>query len=266
MSEAQRDVRLQEIAAWENQFFLAKTNERAPYEQWLEQVTKQLDEEKKQRFFAYLDDVVFRLHAAVMHSKAFDEAHRRIVQTARIFEPTIREIDDFKKLPLETADFIAEQMMAKQRLLAFGQGSLTGVGGLFFLALDLPVLAAIQLQSLQQLALIYGFDPRRAEETEAILKIFHLATLPKRDQRRYWDMLWNDLNRNDFSGFAEQSLEWLLKQIAKSLAITFLRKKLIQGVPLLGIAVGAGMNYRFAKEGIELGQRFYQKRKLLNEN
>jgi hypothetical protein len=45
-----------------------------------------------------------------------------------------------------------------------------------------------------------------------------------------------------------------------------LRKKLIQGMPLFGMAIGAASNYFLAKQVSEIAHNFYQKRFLLEKN
>ncbi len=51
-----------------------------------------------------------------------------------IFDSNLSTIEDLRQLSLEQLDYLAEQLMAKQRLLALGQGGLTGMGGVFLLA------------------------------------------------------------------------------------------------------------------------------------
>ena len=43
-------------------------------------------------------------------------------------------------------------------------------------------------------------------------------------------------------------IEQLLKQGMKGLAIVFLRKKVIQGIPFISMAIGAGTNYQLYKK------------------
>ncbi len=272
MSNDKVEQRLGEIISWEDHFFLSETNDMTTsYHYWYDRVLSSVDRKQKKKWLEKMDDLLFHLHAWYGQSRSYDETSQRIIQYARIFDEQVDGIADLRHLPLDKADYLAEQFMAKQRLLAFGQGGLTGMGGIFLLAADLPALALIQLRSLQQLALVYGYDPRRPDEMMYLLKLFHIATLPRPFQREAWEELFTKLEGETdgifFYGeeeiFQDQAFELLLKQIAKSLAITVLRKKLIQGVPLVGMVFGAGMNYRFSQQVIEIGQHFYKKRRLL---
>ncbi|MFC0557936.1 EcsC family protein [Halalkalibacter alkalisediminis] len=265
--------RWNEIKEWEETFFSYDTTDLAgTYNKWNERLFQQLGNNRKQKWLEKMDACLIHLHAWLQNSRSYEETKKRVISHARIFDSHITSIEELQSLPLEQLDYLAEQLMAKQRLLALGQGGLTGMGGTFLLLADLPALAVIQLRSLQHLALVYGYDVRRPIEMVNMLKLFYVATVPKSYQAAEWDKLVQEVEQQDldhvfYQGddaiFQESSLEQLTNQLAKSFVITMLRKKMIQGVPIVGMAVGAGMNYRFSQQVIEIGQRFYQKRRLL---
>lgn len=264
------EKRLLDIEKWEKAFFHVEKNEwQSSYFDWYEKVMKQLNDRQKKKVYDKIDKFLFRFQSSYVHSKTFDDWTKRVIQSARFLNKNVYTIDDLQTLPLEGADFLAEQFMAKQRLLSLGQGGVTGLGGVLFLASDLPALLFIQIQSLQKLALLYGYDPRQPDEMLNTLKLLHIATLPKQYQRPFWEELCNEafLSNNIGYGeieiFDEPSSQWIIKQIAKCFVISMLRKKVVQGIPFLGIVISAGINYQFSKQVIEIGQRFYQKRRLL---
>ncbi|WP_332634424.1 EcsC family protein [Halalkalibacter flavus] len=271
----QLQIRLHEINEWEEAFFSYEaTDFKTTYSRWTEQVFDQLSEKTKERWLTAMDTCLLHLQAWLHHSRSYEEAKRRVISHARTFDPTISTIDDLQSLPLEQLDYLADQLMAKQRLLALGQGGLTGMGGAFLLLSDLPALAVIQLRSLQHLALVYGYDVRRPVELMNMLKLFYVATIPKSYQANEWDKLLSEVENQErdhvfYSGddaiMQDAIFEQLTKQLVKSFVITMLKKKLIQGVPLVGMAVGAGLNYRFSQQVIDVGQHFYQKRRLIEE-
>lgn len=268
-----REKRLDEMKRWEEEYFIQEASDIAKsYQIWSERIFNQLGDARKRKWLSKMDDCLFHLQAWYQDSRSYEDTHRRIIQYARIFDASMTTIDDLHQLPLEQLDYLAEQLMAKQRMIAFGQGGLTGMGGAFLLAVDLPAMALIQLRSLQQLALVYGYDTRRPAEMMYILKLFHVATLPKSYQAAEWDKLFVEMEgqlgddifyQGEDSIFQDKWMEQLMKQLAKSFMITMLRKKVIQGMPLIGMAAGAGLNYRFSQQVIEIGQHFYQKRRLL---
>ncbi|MCM3759648.1 EcsC family protein [Alkalihalobacillus oceani] len=274
MTDGQLEMRWQEIKDWEETYFSAESSDFAKsYHKWTELLINQLGEKRKQKWLTKVDDCLFHLQAWSQHSRSHEENRRRIIQYARIFDATVSSIADLQQLSLEQLDYLAEQLMAKQRLLALGQGGLTGMGGIFLLSVDLPAMALIQLRSLQQLAEVYGFDSRKPVEMVYLLKLLYVATLPKSYQKAEWDKLLTEVGeqaddvfyQGDDSIFQKKWLDQLLAQVAKSFMIAMLRKKTVQGVPLVGMAVGAGLNYRFTQQVIEVGQRFYQIRRLLQQ-
>ncbi|WP_368503555.1 EcsC family protein [Alkalihalophilus sp. As8PL] len=274
--EVRDQQRLQTILEWEDTYFTHEaTDVEYSYLKWSDKLVEQLGNTRKQKVLMQLDHVFIHMHAYLQNTRSHEETKKRILQYARVFEPTINELEDLRYLPIEQLDYMTEQLMAKQRLLSLGQGGLTGMGGMFLLAADLPAAIAINLRSVQQIATIYGFDLKRPIEMVVALKLLHLATLPKAFQAHEWDKLWNDVNEHQvddvfYAGKEDiiepEWLQHLIRQLAKSFVITMLRKRMIQGLPLVGMAFGAGMNYRLSQQVIELAHKFYQKRLLIDRN
>ncbi|MBX4341126.1 EcsC family protein, partial [Mycobacterium tuberculosis] len=55
------------------------------------------------------------------------------------------------------------------------------------------------------------------------------------------------------------------QQAMKMMAILLLRKKLTQGLPIFGMALGAFMNYQQSRKITEIAHKFYQKRYLFEK-
>jgi hypothetical protein len=265
-----------EIERWEDAFFAHETTDlEKSYQNWIDKSFAQLGEEKQQQLLEKVDAVLFQLHAVLQNSRSLDDFRERTLLHAKVFQSDIETIEEMKELSVNELRFLAEQHMAKQRLLALGQGGLAGMGGALLLALDLPALMALQLRSLQQLALTYGYEVKHPLEMMLILKLFHVATLPKAYQEPAWYGLFREIERTDeytphFYGSGQQIIaspwtQQLIRQIGKSVVISMLKKKTIQGVPLIGMAFGAGINYRNTRQVLEIGHRFYQKRLLLEK-
>ena len=123
------------------------------------------------------------------------------------------------------------------------------------------------------IGLSFGHEMNHPYEMMLSLRVFHAATLPKRMQKKAWDELIKEI-KNDrhpyvFEGVDELTDEsWLeqpLKQVFKSLFIMMFRKKVIQGLPLVSMGVGAVVNYRLTRRVSEFALRFYQYRYLLEQ-
>ncbi|WP_236611065.1 EcsC family protein [Halalkalibacterium ligniniphilum] len=277
MKMAKQDERLwTEIEMWEERFFDHEaTDLERTYQRWLEQTFAALGETTQQTVLEKIDTVMFHMLAAMQNSRSIEELSRRILNHGKVFDVQIETLNDMKNLRIEQLHFIAEQQMAKQRLLSFGQGGLTGMGGAFLLAVDVPSMVAINLRSIQQLALTYGYELKQPYEMMLILKLFHVATVPKAYQADNWDKLIEGVKGENVDDpfyygsseviFEREWVQQLLRQIAKGFVISMLRKKMIQGVPLVGMVFGARMNYQFSQQVINIAHRFYQKRHLLEK-
>ncbi|KGA95603.1 hypothetical protein AJ85_20340 [Alkalihalobacillus alcalophilus ATCC 27647 = CGMCC 1.3604] len=225
------------------------------------------------KYLRQLDSIFIQLQSFIQNNQSEKELVQKIFRYARLFNPEIEHVEDMQTLSIDQLHYLSEQFMAKQRLLSVGQGSVTGLGGFVLLSIDLPLLAAIHLRTIQQLATIYGYDTKKPLEQVIALKVYYLSTLPRPYQQEVWDALFEEITYYDeehifFEGedkvFEAAWFGQLIRQVGKNILISTLRKKWIQGVPLLGVAVGAGMNYQLTKQVTDVAEHFYQKRLLLS--
>ncbi|WP_280769918.1 EcsC family protein [Salipaludibacillus daqingensis] len=269
LTERERQVS-EEISKWElAQFASQGTDFSMTYQKWMNQAIQQLDPILKKRILSILDQTLFHIQASLQQSTFEQRSIENIFVEARIFRYDIDEIADLKKLSIDQVRFIARKHLAKQRVVALGQGGIAGGGGMLMYLSDLPLMLAINLRTVQLLAMIYGNDMRRPYEMMLALKVFHASSLPKHLQGAAWQELLEENHHVQEEAFFYEGEEnviaqsWIqqpLKQILKLLMLRFARKKLIQGIPIAGIAIGAGMNYRFACEVSDVSHMFYQKR------
>ncbi|PSL44568.1 EcsC family protein [Salsuginibacillus halophilus] len=262
--------RWQEIEKWENTHFtydatdLEVTSHRA-----LEKGFYNLPESQRRRALMFVDKFLFYAQSLTLNSKYHDEAEDRLIRMGQVFDDEIQSIEDFHQLQLPQLNYLLSTQLAKQRLVSLGQGGATGFGGPLLLASDLPMLLLINLRTVQLTAMTYGYDLRYPNEMMTALQVFHTASLPKRMQKAYWDQLPLHQDENGSSPYFYDGEEevvdatWLLqplRHIAKAVVLQNFRKKLLQGVPVLGIAFGAAVNYQFAREVSEVAKRYYEKR------
>lgn len=265
-----------EVERWEQTFFEHDpTDFEMMYQKWLNVSLDQMGKEKRSKVLETIDNFLFHLHAMIQNSRFHEEARERILEQAKVFDAEIEDVHDIRQLSIEKLNFMAKQQMAKQRLLSLGQGGVAGMGGIVLLGIDLPAMIAMNMRAIQLIALSYGYDVKRPSEMMIALKVFHVASLPKDLQGGAWDALWDEVQTADndewfYTGNEEiADISWIqqpLRQLVKAMVIMLLRKKLIQGVPLIGMAFGATMNYQFSRQVTEVAQRFYQKRLLLERN
>ncbi|BBP87258.1 hypothetical protein BsIDN1_08760 [Bacillus safensis] len=62
-------------------------------------------------------------------------------------------------------DAISEHMGKNRTNLATVQGATTGVGGMFTLAADIPAVLGLSLKTLQDIAVTYGYDPKKTKRS-----------------------------------------------------------------------------------------------------
>ncbi|PLS14842.1 ABC transporter substrate-binding protein [Bacillus sp. M6-12] len=263
-----------EISGWEEKLFQYEpTDLEILYEKWLEQTFLLLPEEIRAQFFAKLDSWLFHLHAMVQSSQIQLDARERLLSSARVFSPEVISIDDMRELSIDQLKYIADQQIARHRLYSFAQGGISGTGGVVLLGSDIPAMTVINLRAVQLVAMTYGVEVNTPFEMTMALKVFRAGAMPRRLQGYGWEELIQETNKADDYYFYEGKEEltdasWLeqpLKQILKAAAITILRKKLFQGVPLLSVAIGAGSNYRMTRGITEFAHKYYQYRYLLKK-
>ncbi|NSL51295.1 EcsC family protein [Calidifontibacillus erzurumensis] len=266
----------QDIASWERTLFeyIPSDIERT-IDKWVEASFNKLDENIKEQFFKNLDQWLFHLHAFIQGSDSQIQAKEHLLKSARVLDESIKKISDMKRLTIDQLSYLADQQIAKYRIYSLMQGGLAGTGGIL-LGVDIPAIIVLNLRAVQNIALVYGYDVNIPFEMMTSLKVFHAATLPKRMRAEGWSKLLEEAQQFDEQLYYfyekdeqltnESWLEQPLIQIMKSIVIMMFRKKLIQGLPLIGMAVGAGMNYRLSRQVTEFANRYYQMRYLIDKN
>ncbi|WP_423799304.1 EcsC family protein [Neobacillus sp. SAB-20_R2A] len=267
----QERKKLAEIRQWEKNLLSYEANDfQLTYEKYLERSFSIMPENLQRQFFSGLDSWLFHLHGIIQGSQLQMDAKDRIITSARIFNKDTEKIEDLRQLNFDQLQYIAEQQIAKHRLYSFIQGGLAGTGGKLLLGTDIPAIAVINLRVVQLIAMSYGFEVNTPYELMTSLKVFHTATLPPRMKKDGWATLMAELEQNENPYFYEGTEEiiditWLeqpLQQLFKAVVITLFRKKLVQGVPLISMAIGAGANYQLTRKVTELAQKYYQLRYL----
>lgn len=143
------------------------------------------------------------------------------------------------------------------------EGGITGAGGFLMSLADFPILIAIKIKMLYEIAALYGYDASDFRERLYILHIFQLAFSSKTGSQKVLAQMenWNDklflLPENgdqfDWQTFQQQYRDYI------DLA------KLAQMLPVVGAAVGAVANYQLIKKLGKTAMMSYRMRKLSNE-
>jgi hypothetical protein len=270
LTERETEV-LNEIREWETHLLNYEANDlQLTYEKYLERSFALLPENVQQQFFSVIDTWLFHLHGMIQGSQIQMDAKERILSSGRVFNKELHQIEDLRKLNIDQLQYIAMQQIARHRLYSFAQGGLAGTGGPLLLGTDIPAMAVINLRVVQLIAMTYGFEVNTPYEMMSSLKVFHTATLPPRLQKEGWSNLMIEMSSSNDHYFYEGNEEitdvtWLeqpIQQLLKAMVITIFRKRLIQGLPVVSMAIGAGTNYQLTRKVTEFAHNYYKLRYL----
>ncbi|WP_077619075.1 EcsC family protein [Bacillus sinesaloumensis] len=270
MGLSERELKiLTEIDNWAEQMQYEQTDFEMTYDKWLENSLGLIPEDIRTEFFSKLDNWLFHLHAILQSSQFQVDARERLIRSARIFNQEIDDIPDLKELTIDQLTYLTENQIAKHRLYSFAHGGLSGTGGFLLLGTDIPAITVLNLRIVQLIAMTYGYEVNTPYEMMTSLKVFHAATLPKRMRYQGWESLLHETDSADQNQYFYQGSDdltdetWLelpLKHIVKAITISVLRKRMIQGIPLISMAIGAGMNYQLTRQVSDFAHNYYRLR------
>ena len=173
----------------------------------------------------------------------------------------INTIADIGDMPLEDMISISEKLQKDRVKLATVQGASTGIGGIFTLAIDIPVILGMALKTLQEIAIIHGYDPNDKMERIFIVKCLQFASA---------DIVGKEAILNELSSMHEDNnaSENMISQLQGWQEVFFTYrdqfgwKKLFQMVPIAGMIFGAYANKGMIQDVAETGIMLYRKRRI----
>ena len=149
-------------------------------------------------------------------------------------------------LDLVARDLADDEKIKIYRNTAATEGAITGAGGILLGLADFPLLLALKIKLLFELAAIYGYDTEDYKERLFILHIFQLAFSSAKHRKDIfmemidWDKkavdLPSDINEFNWRTFQQEYRDYI------DLA------KMAQLVPVIGAPVGAVANYALVKK------------------
>ncbi|MCF6138223.1 EcsC family protein [Pseudalkalibacillus berkeleyi] len=261
------------IEKWEQDYFTyVPTDFSRAYVRTFDEALNRFNPKIKDRALQTIDNLLFHLHSIILNAQFQQDTKQRVLLSAQAMNEDVEVFEDIQDCRIEQLRYIAQHQVAKHRLLSFAQGGLSGAGGLLFLGIDVPASIAAHLRSIQVIALSYGYPINKPYETLLALRVFHAATLPKEHQQEAWDQLISEVSDQSMDPYLFESEEvvaddkWmrhLVGLVGKGFLLFMLRKRLIQGIPLMGMVYGAATNYQLSRQITDFANHFYQKRWLL---
>ncbi|HUM65150.1 MAG TPA: EcsC family protein [Chitinophagaceae bacterium] len=154
--------------------------------------------------------------------------------------------DPLKNVSLEVREARVEEKIKFYRTTAAVEGGITGAGGIFLGLADFPLLIAIKIKLLYEIAAVYGFNTDDYKERLYLLHIFQLAFSSQQHRKSvYLEMedwetksreLPDDIHQFDWRKFQQEYRDYI------DLA------KMAQLVPVIGAPVGVWVNYRLLRK------------------
>ncbi len=177
------------------------------------------------------------------------------------FDLSDSHLEDLRLLPLSKMDEVADQLKNSRTKMATVQGATTGIGGIFTLAIDIPLLLGISLKTLQEIALCYGFDPKDKAERIFIVKCLQFTSSDIVGKKAILEELSAYDQGIENKRVISQLQGW--REVVMTYRDSFGWKKLLQMVPIAGIIFGAFVNRSSIGDVAEAGMMLYRKRRIL---
>jgi uncharacterized protein (DUF697 family) len=157
-------------------------------------------------------------------------------------------------------DLAADEIIKIYQHTAATEGAITGAGGILLGLADFPLLLALKIKLLFELASIYGYNTEDYKERLYILHIFQLAfSSAKHRNDVFVNMLDWDNKTKDFPEDIHQ-FNWRTFQQEYRDYIDL--AKMAQLVPVIGAPVGAVANYALVKKLGKTAKNAYRMREM----
>lgn len=247
---------LQEIEAWEKKqkdlFFWEKIG-RIPFK-ILDKLTPKWIQKKVAEL---VDELGSYIQTGGKYLVSEQAIIKRINQHSSV--KNIHSIEEIRNLPIEEMKKISEQLSKNRAAIATVQGASTGVGGLFTLVVDIPVILGISLKTLQEIAIIYGYDPNDKIERIFIVKCLQFANADIVGKEAILKEL-SEMDKQSSTDVIQQLKGW--QEVFYTFRDQFGWKKFFQAIPIAGILFGAFANKGMIENIAETGNMLYRKRRV----
>lgn len=173
----------------------------------------------------------------------------------------IHDVQDIGQISVQYMIELSEQLQQERVKFATLQGASTGVGGIFTLAIDIPLILGTALKTLQEIAIIHGYNPNDKMERIFIIKCLQFASS---------DIVGKQAILQDISSMhdSEHTSDTMIAQLQgwqevfSTYRDQFGWKKLFQMIPIVGIVFGAYANKGMIQDIAETGSMLYRKRRI----
>lgn len=175
----------------------------------------------------------------------------------------VENLEDVAAIPILEMDQTVTKLTGNRKKLATVQGASTGIGGIFTLTIDIPLLLGMQLKTLQDIAICYGYNPNDKKERMYIVKVLQFVSSDIVGKKA----ILNQLSLID-SPEDEQAKREVVSELQGWREVIFTYrdqvgwKKLFQMIPIAGLLFGAFINRSAVNDIAEAGMMLYRKRRI----
>lgn len=170
----------------------------------------------------------------------------RILSELARHDPALRSLDKIGEASLELLDEVAWAITRENRVAAALEGLGCGLGGATLVLIDLPMLILVNLNAVAAVATSYGFDIDDPRERDFAIGILAGgATALRQVVGGSPEPVEEPLAEVAPEHLASNRAALALHTAATRIAARLTRHKLAQLLPILGGAVGAGLNFHF---------------------
>ncbi|WP_243297358.1 EcsC family protein [Bacillus litorisediminis] len=174
----------------------------------------------------------------------------------------VHSISGAASLPLEVMEKASQELSESRIKLATVQGATTGIGGIFTLAIDIPALLGLSLKTLQEIAIIHGYDPNDKSERVFIVKCLQFSSADIVGKKAILNQLSHFYSRETQSNEMLSQLQgW--REVVYTYRDQYGWKKFFQMIPIAGILFGAFNNRSMLQDISEAGTMLYRKRRII---
>jgi EcsC protein family len=173
----------------------------------------------------------------------------------------IQDVKEASVLPILEMDTAVEKLAKKRKKVAMVQGASTGIGGLFTITIDIPLLLGLQLKTLQDIAMCYGYDPNDKKERLFIVKCLQFVSSDIVGKQAILNQLTHVDDPTAKREVLSEIQGW--REVVFSYRDQFGWKKLFQMIPIAGLIFGAFINRSAVNDIAETGMMLYRKRRIL---
>ncbi|MEH7344783.1 EcsC family protein [Bacillus sp. JJ1532] len=174
----------------------------------------------------------------------------------------INHLEDVNLIAINEMDVAVTKLTSNRKRLATVQGASTGVGGILTLSLDIPLLLGIQLKTLQDIAICYGYDPKDKKERMYMVKVLQFVSSDIVGKKAILQQLSLIDSPNDSAKREVISEIQGWREVVFTYRDQIGWKKLFQMIPIAGLLFGAFINRSAVNDIAEAGMMLYRKRRI----